>query len=80
MVEGSLCNDCGFGSGKDNCAKCGKWVGSLGSPAKICGNCNADECVKCHKFVGAVKHPASLCDDCGFGTKKDNCARCGGYA
>ena len=25
--QAMLCGNCGFGSKKDNCAKCGKWMG-----------------------------------------------------
>lgn len=50
-----LCGDCSFGSKKDNCAKCGKWVGSHRQLAYICNDCGfgskKDNCVVCGKWA-----------------------------
>ena len=55
-VRAMLCSSCGFGSKKDNCVLCGKWIGGSGVPACICGNCGfgskKDNCVKCGKWRG----------------------------
>jgi len=79
-VKAQLCNDCGFGSKKDNCAKCNKWMGSSKSQAYLCGDCGfgskKDNCVKCNKWVGSSGVNAQLCNDCSFGSKKDNCSKC----
>lgn len=79
-----LCGDCGFGSKKDNCAKCGKWMGSTRIPARLCGDCGfgskSDNCVKCGKWIGSSGVKANVCNDCGFGSKKDNCVKCGKWA
>ena len=76
-----LCNDCGFGSKKDNCVKCGKWVGSSkikGYIGDCCGfGSKKENCVKCGKWVGSTRIHGTLCNDCGFGSKKDNCVICG---
>ena len=50
-----LCGDCGFGSKKDNCCVCGKWIGSNRQRAFI-GNCCGfgsakDNCVICGKWA-----------------------------
>ena len=51
----SLCGDCSFGSKKDNCVKCGKWVGSSKARAFVCGDCGfgskKDNCVICSKWA-----------------------------
>ncbi len=82
--KAQLCNDCGFGSKKDNCVKCGKWVANNGVPARLCNDCGfgnkKDNCVKCGKWVANNGVPAQLCNDCGFGNKKENCAKCGKWA
>jgi len=79
-VKAQLCSDCGFGSKKDNCVKCNKWVASSGSQAFLCGDCGfgskKDNCVKCNKWVGSSGVKAQLCGDCSFGSKKDNCSKC----
>ncbi len=79
-VKAQLCSDCGFGSKKDNCAKCNKWMGSSKSQAYLCGDCGfgskKDNCVKCNKWVGSSGVNAQLCSDCSFGSKKDNCTKC----
>jgi hypothetical protein len=79
--EAFLCNDCGFGSGKDNCVKCGAWIASSGVPAKICDDCafgsGADNCVKCGNWLGSTKFPAFICSDCAFGSGADLCVKCG---
>lgn len=76
-----LCNDCGFGAKKDNCTKCGKWVGSTDIKARLCSNCGfgskQNNCVKCGKWVGSADIRAKLCNDCGFGSKKEYCVKCG---
>ena len=50
-VTAFLCNDCTFGSKKDNCCKCGKWAPSNRVAAYLCSNCGfgnkKDNCVKC---------------------------------
>ena len=55
-VRAMLCSSCGFGSKKDNCILCGRWIGGSGVPACICGNCGfgskKDNCVKCGKWRG----------------------------
>jgi hypothetical protein len=80
----NLCNNCGFGSKKDNCCKCNKWMGSKKIPARLCNDCGfgskKDNCCKCDKWMGSNKTPANLCNDCGFGNKKDNCCKCGKWA
>lgn len=79
-----LCGDCSFGSKKDNCAKCGKWMGSTKIPARLCGDhgfgSKKDNCARCGKWVGSTKARAHICNDCGFGSKKDNCVVCGKWA
>ena len=79
-----LCNNCGFGSKKDNCAKCGKWMGNTKMPARLCGDhgfgSKGDNCVVCGKWVGSAKIPAMIGNCCGFGSKKDNCVICGKWA
>lgn len=76
-----LCNNCGFGSKKDNCVLCGKWISGSGVPARLCNNCGfgsrKDNCVLCGKWVGSNGIPARLCNNCGFGNRKDNCCKCG---
>jgi ribosomal protein L37E len=80
-VRAQLCNTCGFGNKKDNCVKCGKWVGNSGVPARLCGDCGfgnkKDNCAKCGKWVASNGVPAQYCNSCGFGNKKDNCVKCG---
>ncbi len=80
----SLCGDCSFGSKKDNCTKCGKWMGSTKIPARLCGDhgfgSKKDNCARCGKWVGSSKARAFVCGDCGFGSKKDNCVICGKWA
>ncbi|HEY3447856.1 MAG TPA: hypothetical protein VGK67_15985 [Myxococcales bacterium] len=79
-----LCGDCGFGSKKDSCAKCGKWMASTRVPARLCSDCGfgskSDNCVRCGKWVGSSAVKANVCGDCGFGSKKDNCVKCGKWA
>ncbi len=79
-----LCGNCGFGSKKDNCAKCGKWMASTRIPARLCSDhgfgSKADNCVTCGKWVGSNKQLAYVCGNCGFGSKKDNCVKCGKWA
>jgi hypothetical protein len=79
-----LCNSCGFGSKKDECAHCGKWMASTRIPARLCSQhgfgSKADNCVRCGKWVGSNKQLAYLCGNCGFGNKKDNCVICGKWA
>lgn len=79
-----LCGDCGFGSKKDNCARCGKWMGSTKIPARLCNDCGfgskKDNCVKCGRWVGSSGVAAHVCGDCGFGAKKENCAKCARWA
>lgn len=82
--EARLCNNCGFGSKKDNCVRCGKWVGSRRVPARLCSThgfgSKKDNCVRCGRWVGSFRQLAYLCGNCGFGSKKDNCAVCGKWA
>ena len=79
-----LCHSCGFGSKKDNCAKCGKWMGSTKIPARLCGThgCGSkkDNCCVCGKWVGSNNQLAYIGNCCGFGSKKDNCVVCGKWA
>lgn len=79
-----LCGDCSFGSKKDNCARCGKWMGSTRIPARLCSDhgfgSKADDCARCGRWVGSSKARAFVCGDCGFGSKKENCVRCGKWA
>jgi hypothetical protein len=54
-IPARLCGDHGFGSKKDNCVVCGKWVGSSGTRAFI-GDCcgfgsKKDNCVICGKWA-----------------------------
>ncbi len=55
QVPAQLCNNCGFGSKKDNCAKCDKWMGGSKIPANLCNNCGfgskKDNCVKCGNWA-----------------------------
>ena len=53
--QAMLCGDCGFGSKKDNCAKCGKWIGSSKQIAYV-GDCcgfgsKKENCVVCGKWA-----------------------------
>ena len=79
-----LCNNCAFGSKKDNCVKCGKWAPNGYSPAGLCSNCGfgakVEYCVKCGKWAPNNYVEARLCNNCGFGAKKENCAKCGKWA
>lgn len=79
-VKAQLCQDCGFGNKKDNCAKCNKWMGNTKITAQLCSDCGSgnkkDNCCKCGKWVASNGVPANLCNDCGFGNKKDNCVKC----
>lgn len=80
-IPAKLCNDCGFGSKKNNCVKCGRWVGTTDIKARLCNNCGfgskKNDCVKCGRWVGSANIDAKLCNDCGFGAKKENCVKCG---
>lgn len=80
-VRAMLCNDCGFGNRKENCVKCGKWMGSTKIPAYLCSSCGfgnrKDECVKCGRWIGSGGVPACICGSCGFGNRKDDCVKCG---
>ena len=54
-IPARLCGDHGFGSKKDNCAVCGKWIGSNKQRAYI-GDCcgfgsKKDNCVVCGKWA-----------------------------
>ena len=53
--EARLCNRCGFGNKKDNCVRCGKWVGSFRQLAYLCGSCGfgnkKDNCAICGKWA-----------------------------
>ena len=79
-----LCGNCGFGSKKDNCARCGKWMGSTRIPARLCGDhgfgSKKENCVECGKWIGSSGTRAFIGDCCGFGGKKDNCVICGKWA
>lgn len=79
-----LCNSCGFGSKKDDCAKCGKWMGSTKYPARLCNDhgfgSKKDNCAKCGKWTGSTKIAAYVGNCCGFGSKKENCVICGKWA
>ncbi|MBE6426318.1 MAG: hypothetical protein IJD43_10945 [Thermoguttaceae bacterium] len=76
-----LCSSCAFGNGKDNCAKCGKWMASSRTPAYLCSSCafgnGKTNCVKCGKWVASSGHPASICSSCAFGNGKTKCVKCG---
>lgn len=80
-ISAKLCNDCGFGTKKNDCVKCGKWVGTTDIKARLCSDCGfgtkKNNCVKCGKWVGNADIDAKLCNNCGFGTKKENCVKCG---
>ena|SRR5688572_1083522 len=82
--QAMLCGDCGFGSKKDNCAKCGKWMGSTKYPARLCGDhgfgSKKDNCASCGKWIGSSKQIAYVGDCHGFGNKKENCVVCGKWA
>ncbi len=83
--QAMLCGDCGFGSKKDDCAKCGKWMGSsTRHPARLCGDHGfgnkKDNCCRCGKWIGSNRQMAYVGDCCGFGSKKDNCVVCGKWA
>lgn len=75
-----LCNNCGFGSKKDNCVRCGKWAPKK-TPVYLCNNCGfgskKTNCVKCDKWFGSNGIEATYCSNCGFGSKKDQCGKCG---
>ena len=81
QIQARLCSNCGFGNKRDNCVRCGKWVGSSGIPAQICKNCGfgskKDYCAKCGKWMGSTSYPAQLCGTCGFGNKRYECVQCG---
>ena len=80
-VRAMLCSNCGFGSKKDNCVICGRWMGSTRIPAYLCSNCGfgskKDNCILCGRWIGGSGVPACICNNCGFGNKKDNCVKCG---
>ena len=82
--QAMLCNTCGFGSKKDNCAKCGKWMSSTKLPARLCSNhgfgSKKDNCAVCGKWIGSNRQMAFIGNCCGFGAKKDNCVICGAWA
>ena len=82
--DAQLCNSCGFGSKKDNCTKCGKWMGSTKIPARLCSDhgfgSKKDNCASCGKWVGSNHQLAYVGNCCGFGSKKDNCVICGKWA
>ncbi len=82
--QAKLCGSCGFGSKKDDCTKCGKWMGSTKIPARLCGThgfgSKKDNCAKCGKWVGSNNQIAYIGNCCGFGSKKDNCVICGKWA
>lgn len=48
-----ICDQCGFGSKKDNCVKCGKRISSRGAMAQLCNQCGfgskKDDYIKCGK-------------------------------
>lgn len=79
-----LCGDCSFGSKKDDCARCGKWIGSTRVPARLCSDhgfgSKKENCARCGKWVGSNSRRAFVCGDCGFGSKKENCVICGKWA
>ena len=79
-----LCGDCGFGSKKDNCAKCGKWMGSTKIPARLCGDhgfgSKKENCCVCGKWIGSSRQRACIGNCCGFGSAKENCVICGKWA
>ena len=79
-----LCNRCGFGNKKTNCARCGRWVGGSRIPARLCNGCGfgnkKTNCVRCGRWAAGSRIVALLCNRCGFGNKKTNCVRCGRWA
>ena len=80
-VPAMLCGNCGFGSNKENCVKCGNWVGSEVIYALLCDNCgfgnNKENCAKCGEWIGSEKTRARLCGNCGFASNKEKCIKCG---
>lgn len=54
-IPAMICNNCAFGSKKDNCCKCGKWMGSSKHDAYMCNNCGfgskKNDCIKCGKWL-----------------------------
>eukprot|EP00764_Aduncisulcus_paluster_P004483 gnl/Carplike_NY0171/1728_a2333_553.p1 GENE.gnl/Carplike_NY0171/1728_a2333_553~~gnl/Carplike_NY0171/1728_a2333_553.p1 ORF type:complete len:1731 (-),score=653.83 gnl/Carplike_NY0171/1728_a2333_553:139-4908(-) len=78
-----LCDSCAFGSGKDNCLLCGKWVGSSSYRATRCSSCRfgskKTKCDKCGREAFDRWVPAKLCSDCGFSKYKDKCVHCKSY-
>lgn len=79
-----LCNDCGFGSRKDNCVKCGKWMGSTRIPARLCADhgfgSKKENCAHCGKWIGSHRQLAYVGNCCGFGSKQENCVLCDKWA
>ncbi len=80
-VRAMYCNSCGFGNKKNDCVKCGKWVGSSSFPAYLCNSCGfgnkKNDCVKCGKWIGGSGIPAVICGSCGFGNQRNQCVKCG---
>jgi len=70
-----------LGAKKESCAKCGDWIGSHGTQAKLCNECSfgpkKGECAVCGHWIGSEGAPAMLCQQCGFSSKKDHCVKCG---
>ena len=79
--QAMLCSNCGFGTKKDYCVKCGRWLAGSGEPARLCSSCGfgnkKDYCIKCGRWVANNGVPAMICSSCAFGNKKNYCFLCG---
>lgn len=69
-----LCSNCSFGSKKDNCTKCDKWMGGNKTPAVICSNCSfgskKDNCSKCKNGWVIIRHLVTCAQIVGLEVKK----------
>lgn len=76
-----VCRNCSFGSARDECAICRKWVGSNKETGKLCNSHQFGQdhltCCKCGKkeFEGSCA-PAKLCSSCSFGSSGSKCVLC----
>jgi len=79
-----LCQACGLGNQKWNCALCGAWVGPYrGTQARLCGDCKFErsaDCAVCGGWTGGRGIPAVLCRECASGPSNEGCIRCGKWA
>jgi hypothetical protein len=76
-----LCNNCGFGTKKNDCVLCGKWAPHDFSEARLCkrkcafGN-RKQNCIKCGEWTPMNFTEGRVCRGCGFGNDRRKCAGC----